>query len=72
MAETEITRISRMMKAIGQNTLAEIMNAEPQMQQEMLQSLGLKGYLMTDGRNPINLFDTAQGLVHQSAMNSQK
>jgi hypothetical protein len=36
------------------------------MQSKMLKSLGLKGYLMTDGRSPVNLFDTAHGLVQQT------
>jgi len=65
LTDIEVGKIERMMKAIGSKNLAEIMNAEPKMQQKMLQSLGLKGYLMTDGRNPINLFDTAEGLVQQ-------
>lgn len=29
----------------------------------MLQALGLKSTLITDGSNPINLFNTAHGLV---------
>ena len=29
----------------------------------MLQSLGLKSTLITDGKSPINLFDTAHGLI---------
>ena len=29
----------------------------------MLQALGLKSTLITDGTNPINLFNTAQGLL---------
>ena len=29
----------------------------------MLQSLGLKSTLITDGSNPINLFTTAHGLI---------
>jgi len=68
LADTEVNKIERMMKAIGPSTLAKIINAEPEMQQDLLKSLGLQGYLMTDGRNPINLFDTANGLVHQQAM----
>jgi len=68
MAKVEVDKIQRMMKAIGPETLAKIINAEPKMQQELLKGLGLQGYLMTDGRNPINLFDTANGLVHQQAM----
>jgi major vault protein len=30
---------------------------------KLLQSLGLKSTLITDGSNPINLFNTASGLI---------
>lgn len=33
------------------------------MQVKLLQGLGLKTTLLTDGRNPINLFNTATDLV---------
>lgn len=72
LTEIEVSKIERLMKAIGSKNLAEILNAEPKMQQKMLQSLGLKGYLMTDGRNPINLFDTAEGLVQQQMTGAAK
>ncbi len=29
----------------------------------MLKGLGLKGFLVTDGKNPINLFNTANGMM---------
>lgn len=29
----------------------------------MLKGLGLKGFLVTDGKNPINLFNTANGML---------
>lgn len=32
-------------------------------QAKLLQSLGIKSTLITDGKTPINLFQTAQGLV---------
>ena len=32
-------------------------------QVKLLQSLGLKSTLITDGTNPINLFNTAHGLI---------
>ena len=32
-------------------------------QVKMLQALGLKSTLITDGTTPINLFNTAQGLI---------
>jgi major vault protein len=28
-----------------------------------LQGLGLKGYMVVDGKNPVNLFNTANGLM---------
>jgi major vault protein len=33
------------------------------MQVKLLQSLGLKGFMITDGNSPINLFNTANGLL---------
>ncbi len=33
------------------------------MQVKMLQALGLKSTIITDGNSPINLFNTAQGLI---------
>jgi len=33
------------------------------MKAKLLNGLGLKGFLITDGKNPINLFNTANGLV---------
>ena len=41
---------------------------------KLLQSLGLSTTLFTDGHSPINLFNTAQGLIgalpHQSSASS--
>ena len=31
----------------------------------MLEGLGLKGYLLTDGKSPINLFNAANGMVEK-------
>ena len=33
------------------------------MKAKLLKGLGLKGYLVSDGKNPINLFNTANGLL---------
>ena len=33
------------------------------MKAKLLKGLGLKGYLVSDGKNPINLFNTANGLI---------
>ena len=42
--------------------------AGPEFQAELLKGLGLQGFIMTDGNNPINLFDSAAGLINQTAM----
>jgi len=39
----------------------------PSPQVKMLQALGLKSTLITDGSSPINLFNTAHGLVGSMA-----
>jgi major vault protein len=36
-----------------------------QSQMELLQGLGLKGYLLTDGKSPVNLFNAAEGMVNR-------
>ena len=51
------------MTAIGPNTLVEMARAGPEAQAKLLGGLGLQGYLVTDGKSPINLLTTAQGLV---------
>ena len=33
------------------------------MKAKLLKGLGLNGYLVTDGKNPINLFNTASGII---------
>ena len=47
----------------GRDTIAAMARAGPEMQAKLLQGLGLKGFLVTDGKNPINLFNTAQGMI---------
>jgi len=40
------------------------------MQVKLLKSLGLKSTLITDGSSPINLFNTAQGLIGGNMLNA--
>ncbi|XP_076435145.1 major vault protein-like isoform X2 [Babylonia areolata] len=63
LAGIETSKFKNMVDAIGTNTLATIANAGPEMQVKMLQALGLKSTLITDGSSPINLFNTASGLI---------
>ena len=63
LASIDIEKFENMVKAIGPETIKAIANAGPQMQVKLLQSLGLKSTLITDGSSPINLFNTAHGLI---------
>jgi len=63
LAEIEAKKFADTVRAIGADTIESIARAGPEMQAKLLQGLGLKGFLVTDGKNPINLFQTAQGMV---------
>jgi major vault protein len=63
LAEIEATKLAQIMEAIGTDTVVAIAQAGPEMQAKLLQGLGLKGYLITDGNSPINLFNAAQGMI---------
>ena len=63
MADIETAKFKKMVDAIGASTLKEMATAVPELQLKMLQALGLQSTLITDGTNPINLFNTANGLV---------
>jgi len=63
LADIEVKKFKETVKAIGADTLVQISKAGPEMKAKMLQGLGLKGFLVTDGKNPINLFNTANGMI---------
>lgn len=62
-AEIETIKFKQMVDAIGSSTLQAIATAGPDLQVRMLQALGMKSTVITDGSTPINLFSTAQGLI---------
>jgi len=66
LANIESQKLSQIMEAIGRETVVAIAQAGPEMQAKLLAGLGLKGYLITDGNSPINLFNAAQGMVGQA------
>jgi len=49
--------------AIGPDTIKSIARSGPEMQAKLLKGLGLKGFIISDGKNPINLFNAAQGMI---------
>jgi major vault protein len=63
LAEIEAVKFKKIVDAVGADTLKKIARAGPEMQAKLLQSLGLKSFMITDGNNPINLFNTAAGLI---------
>jgi len=63
MSNIEVKKFREIVKAIGADTLVAISKAGPEMKAKMLQALNLKGFLVTDGKNPINLFNTANGMI---------
>jgi major vault protein len=63
MSDIETAKFKKMVEAIGAQTLKDMATAGPELQLKMLQALGLQSTLITDGTNPINLFNTANGLV---------
>jgi major vault protein len=63
LTQIEISKFKKMVESIGASTLKDMACSGPDLQLRMLQALGLKSTLITDGTNPINLFNTANGLV---------
>lgn len=63
LSAIEVERFQNMVAAIGSDTLRAMANAGPEMQARLLQGLGIQSTLITDGTSPINLFQTAQGLI---------
>ncbi|XP_035826504.1 major vault protein-like [Aplysia californica] len=63
VSSIEMNKFKDMVSSIGSDTLRAMATAGPDQQVRMLQSLGLKSTLITDGSTPINLFNTAAGLI---------
>jgi major vault protein len=68
MAEIETEKFKSLVDSIKPETIKSIARAGPEMQARLLKGLGLKGYLMTDGNSPINLFNAAKGMVSAGDM----
>jgi len=62
-AAIEVEKFREVVEALGSETIKSIAIAGPTLQAKLLQGLGLKSFLITDGNSPINLFNTAKGLI---------
>lgn len=63
LAEIEISRFKKTVEAVGAATIAEMAKAGPESRAKLLKSLGIEGYVVTDGTTPVNLFKAAEGFV---------
>merc|ERR1712000_41533 len=63
LEQSKKRQIAEIVEAIGSDTIQQIARAGPEMQAKLLGGLGLKGIMITDGNSPINLFNTAKGLI---------
>jgi len=63
LSSIESIKFRAIVQSIGKDTITSIARAGPEMQVKLLQSLGLQGYMITDGNSPINLFNTANGML---------
>jgi major vault protein len=63
LTEIESKKFKAMVDAIGSQTISAMARAGPELQAKLLGGLGLKSVMITDGSSPINLFNTANGLV---------
>jgi len=67
MAKIETDKFNQMVAALGKETIQAMASGPQEHQVKMLQSLGLSSTLITDGRTPINLLNTAGGLLGNMA-----
>jgi len=63
LAAIDSGKFKSTVQAIGPDTIKSIAQAGPEMQAKLLQGLGLKGFMITDGNTPINLFNAAKGFL---------
>ncbi|MGD1711973.1 hypothetical protein [Dapis sp. BLCC M172] len=49
---------------MGAETIRAIAQVSPEMQARLLEGFGFQSVLITDGKNLINLFGTANGLIN--------
>lgn len=68
IAQIRIAEFKQQMEALGAETLRALATAGPDMQVKLLQSLGLQSVLITDGRTPVNLLNTATGLIGATSL----
>jgi len=65
LAEIESLKQKKTIEAIGRDTIVQMASAGPDTQAKLLKGLGLQGFMIMDGKKPINLMGTANGMLGQ-------
>ena len=63
LAEIEAQKFQETIDAIGKDTIVQMARAGPEMQAKLLKGLGLQGFMVVDGKQPVNLFNTAHAMI---------
>ena len=63
LAKIETEKFKQVIEAIGKDTIVSMAKAGPELQARLLKGLGLKGFMMMNSKNPINLFSSANGFI---------
>ncbi|EGC31310.1 major vault protein-alpha [Dictyostelium purpureum] len=67
LSEIEASKFKAMVDSIGREAIVSMAKAGPETQAKLLGSLNLKSVMITDGNSPVNLFNTANGLIGNNA-----
>lgn len=63
LSSIEVDKFKGTIDAIGPQTIVAMARAGPETQAKMMAGLGLKGFMIMDGKNPVNLFNTAGSML---------
>lgn len=67
LADIEGGKFKRTVDAIGDTTLVAMARAAPEFNARLLTSLNMQGFVVMDSQRPLNLFNTAAGLLSSEA-----
>eukprot|EP00003_Mantamonas_plastica_P003081 TRINITY_DN1249_c0_g1_i1.p1 TRINITY_DN1249_c0_g1~~TRINITY_DN1249_c0_g1_i1.p1 ORF type:complete len:871 (-),score=344.62 TRINITY_DN1249_c0_g1_i1:153-2765(-) len=70
LAEIEVGKLDRMCEIIGRDTVLDIASAGAETKQKLVDGLGLRDFLMPEGKMPVNLFGTIEALLGESMDNA--
>lgn len=64
--DIEAAKFRDTVSALGTSTILDMARAGPELQAQLLAGLGVTSHVITSGSTPMNLFDSALGLLSQS------